>query len=281
MRFLARIEQLSRTVGCLLGHPAWSARRLSRFPDAQQAVSFAAHWPTVHGAPPPAVTAVPENPLHQLFEARHSGRGIHKWAHYFDAYHRHLQKFVGTDVHLVEVGVYSGGSLELWRDYLGPRARITGIDIMQECTAYSGERIAILIGDQADRDFWRRTRESIPPIDVLIDDGGHSAEQQRVTLEETLPFLRPGGVFICEDIHKSGNRFAAYVQALADELNANPEQDSILQTHVLSVHLYPYLAVIERSAAPVPRLHTEKRGTEWAPYSTKRHAIERATQGTT
>ena len=27
-------------------------------------------------------------------------------------------------------------------------------------------------------------------LDVVIDDGGHSVEQQIVTLEETLPYLR-------------------------------------------------------------------------------------------
>lgn len=276
MRFIARMEQLARTVGCLLRHPVWSARRLSRLPDARSALRFAAAWPDTGLQAAAAPLQATDNPLRRLFDARCTGRGVFKWAHYFDAYHRHLQKFVGTEVHLLEVGVYSGGSLELWREYLGPRARITGVDIMRECAAFTGDRIGIVIGDQADRSFWGRLRSTLPPMDVLIDDGGHSYEQQRITLESTLPYLRPGGVYICEDVHNTGNRFAAYVQALVDELNATGEPIAPLQANLLSIHLYPYLVVIERATTPVTRLQAEKRGSEWAPYSTRRSDIERA-----
>jgi hypothetical protein len=281
MRFTARIGQLADVIGCVLRHPLWSARRLSRFPEAWRARRLIHDWPATAWPTAPPSSDASANTLRRLFDARVQGRGMFKWLHYFDAYQRHLQKFVGTHVHLVEVGVYSGGSLELWRDYLGPHARITGIDIMRECERYGGERICILIGDQGDRSFWRHARDTLPPIDVLIDDGGHTAEQQRVTLEETLPYLRPGGVYICEDVHNEGNRFASFVQSMADGLNAAPEVASPLQAQVLSVHLYPFLVVVERAAEPMPRLQAEKRGTEWASYSTRRRDIERATQGTT
>src|SRR5438067_9951054 len=90
------------------------------------------------------------NPLRQFFDARTEGRGIWKWLHYFDIYHRHLQKFVGTDAHIVEIGVYSGGSLDMWHDYFGPRARVTGVDIAPECRSYQDAQTKIAIGDQAD-----------------------------------------------------------------------------------------------------------------------------------
>jgi hypothetical protein len=50
-----------------------------------------------------------------------------------------------------------------------------------------GANTSIHIGDQGDREFWRAFRERVPPVDVLIDDGGHQPEQQIVTLEEMLP----------------------------------------------------------------------------------------------
>ena len=64
-------------------------------------------------------------------------------------------------------------------------------------------KIHVLIGDQADRTFWRRmiAHGTLPPLDIVIDDGGHTPDQQRVTLEELLPHIRPGGVYVCEDIH--------------------------------------------------------------------------------
>lgn len=38
-----------------------------------------------------------------------------KHAHYFDIYHRHLQHFRGKKMHLLEIGVASGGSLQMWK----------------------------------------------------------------------------------------------------------------------------------------------------------------------
>src|SRR3954463_16762134 len=105
---------------------------------------------------------------------------------------------------------------------------------MEACKTYQDEQagIHILIGDQEDREFWRRAREQMPRVDVVIDDGGHTPEQQRVTLEETLPTLKHGGVYICEDVHAVGNRFAAYVQALATQLNEMASEATPFQRDV-------------------------------------------------
>jgi hypothetical protein len=123
----------------------------------------------------------------------------------------------------------------MWRRYFGPKCRVTGIDIEPACKVYEGDGIHIAIGDQADRGFWKRFRADVPYIDVIIDDGGHSPEQQRITLEETVPYLRPGGVYICEDIGGgTGNPFAAYAHALADQLNTRSSYEN--NTHGLSRH---------------------------------------------
>src|SRR5581483_1696341 len=112
-----------------------------------------------------------------------------------------------------------GGSLDMWRSYFGPSCHIYGVDIEPACRAYADERTTIFIGDQADRGLWREIRAAVPELDVLIDDGGHMPDQMLVTLEEMLPHLRRGGVYICEDIHNTFHRFAAYVQGLALALN--------------------------------------------------------------
>src|SRR5215467_15051707 len=54
------------------------------------------------------------NPLLAWFNAHKEGAGIWKWMHYFDIYHRHLHKFAGREVHVLEVGIYAGGSLSMW-----------------------------------------------------------------------------------------------------------------------------------------------------------------------
>ena len=52
-----------------------------------------------------------------------------KYDTYFPAYEALFQKYVGREITIVEVGVFSGGSLFMWREFFGPKARIIGIDL--------------------------------------------------------------------------------------------------------------------------------------------------------
>jgi hypothetical protein len=225
----------------------------------------------------PSVSTVVEepNPLLDYFAAHTDGRGIFKWRHYFGAYHRHLGRFRGRPVNVVEVGVFAGGSLQMWRDYFGDECQVFGVDIVEECRTYEGDGIRVFVGDQGDRSFWRAFREQVPHVDVLIDDGGHLVDQQVVTLEEMLPHMAPGGVYICEDI--VNNEFAAYLMGLQMRMNWATRGDGDgqlnitaagIQRHVASMHLYPFLAVIEKAVQPVDRYSAYRMGTQWQPLPT-------------
>ena len=219
-----------------------------------------------------AASCTSVNPLKVYFDSVTDGKGIWKWVHYFDIYHRHFQKFVGKEVRLLEVGIFSGGSLDMWKAYFGPKCVVYGVDVEEACKAYEDERTKVFIGDQSDRRFWSLVRDQVPSVDILIDDGGHAPEQQVVTLEEMLPHVRPGGVYVCEDIHGKHNRFAAYVYGLTDALNENRQiaeftsAPSAFQESVYSVHNYPFVTVIEKARSPVPEFIALKRGTQWQPF---------------
>jgi hypothetical protein len=220
------------------------------------------------------------NSLRDFFDNRKQGPGIWKWEHYFDIYDRHFRQFRGHDVHVLEIGVYSGGSLDMWRDYFGPKAIIYGVDTEPDCRVYENDRIKIFIGDQADRSFWRGFRQKVPTLDIVIDDGGHRLEQRIVSVEELLPFLRQGGVYLCEDVHGGFNQFASYVHGLGHKLNDFMEGGGSLddndprlfcgctpfQSAVGSIHLYPFVTVLERNAVPVTELRAPKHGTQWQPF---------------
>jgi hypothetical protein len=214
------------------------------------------------------------NPLWEYFQNHKEGHGIFKWEHYFEVYDRHLSKFVGRGPNILEVGIYSGGSLEMWRSYFGENSHIYGVDIEQACKAYESKNISVYIGDQANRNFWKSLKESVQSIDILIDDGGHTVEQQLVTLEEMLPHLRAGGVYVCEDIHGRHNRFAAFAAELVNELNQmNIVPGSVLQSAasqfqsaIHSIHFYPYLLVIEKHDVARTKLLAPRRGTKWQPF---------------
>ena len=220
------------------------------------------------------------NPLRLFFDARKEGPGIWKWRHYFDIYDRHFRRFRDRAVRVLEIGIYSGGSLEMWRDYFGPRSQIYGIDIEPACKAYESDFVKVFIGDQGDRDFWRRFKNEVQAVDIVIDDGGHLPEQQIVTFEEVLPYLRPGGIYLCEDIHGTLNPLAAYVYGSAQNLNAcDRGQENVddnerrvvygtspFQSAIRSIHLYPFVAVVERTETPISELVSTKHGTQWQPF---------------
>jgi hypothetical protein len=257
---------------------------IGRIPLVLRGFARARGWKDsmVEGRPGTSILGDPPNPLRTYFDSVATGKGIWKWLHYFDIYHRHFQKFVGKEVRVVEVGIYSGGSLDMWKAYFGPKCMVYGVDIEEACKAYEDERTRVFIGDQGDRRFWRRFREQVPDIDILIDDGGHLPEQQIVTLEETLPYLRGGGVYLCEDMHGTHNKFASYMHGLATALNDFTVKDSsgstvqdgtegavfpgTVQRSICSIHLYPFVTVVERARRPVDQLVAVKHGTEWQPY---------------
>src|SRR6185369_13635192 len=149
-----------------------------------------------------APAATDANPLSAYFFAN-TGRLMHKWHHYLDIYHRHFRRFRGRSPVVLEIGVYHGGSLQMWREYFGPGTRIVGLDIDPRCAALAEDGIEILIGDQADRAFLAEVRRRHPHVDIVIDDGGHGMQQQIVSFEELYPHLQPEGIYLCEDMHTS------------------------------------------------------------------------------
>ena len=57
-------------------------------------------------------TIVVANPLRAFAEKNTDGRLMDKWVHYFDIYHRHLNRFRGQAITMVEIGVFNGGKLD-------------------------------------------------------------------------------------------------------------------------------------------------------------------------
>jgi len=214
------------------------------------------------------------NDLEQFFAAN-TGRLIHKWHHYFEVYDRHFSRFRGKSPHIVEFGVSQGGSLQMWKHYFGPGTRLDGVDINPECRRFEEPGVRISIGDQADRGFLRSLAKELPPIDILIDDGGHTMEQQIHTFEELFPHVAPHGVYLCEDMHTSYWRkwgggfrrrgsFVEYAKGLIDGLNAWHSEErgrfdvSDFTRSVHSMHFYDSVLVIEKRPMQPPS--HERRG---------------------
>jgi hypothetical protein len=130
-----------------------------------------------------------------------SGEVIHKWLHYLPIYDQLLCSRAGTEIKFLEIGVFKGGSLRLWREYFGEKATIFGIDINPECAKYDGTYGRVRIGSQDNPEFLRSVVEEMGGIDVVLDDGSHISRHQRTSFDTLFPLLADGGLYIIEDMH--------------------------------------------------------------------------------
>ena len=151
-----------------------------------------------------------------------------KWEKYFDIYDEILFNYKNKKITVVEVGVHNCGSLEVWRKFLGSEARIIGIDANPDCKKFESEGYEIFIGDQTDNLFWESFFNKVGRVDILIDDGGHTNEQQIKTIVNCIKNINDGGLIITEDTHTSykkefGNpskySFISFAKKLVDDVN--------------------------------------------------------------
>jgi hypothetical protein len=126
-----------------------------------------------------------------------------KYDSYFLVYEALLKQFVDREVTILEVGVFNGGSLFMWRKYFGPKARIIGVDLNPDAQEWEKHGFEIYIGDQSSDAFWSHLFQKIGKVDVVIDDGGHTNRQQITTSHYAIQNINDGGLLIVEDVHTS------------------------------------------------------------------------------
>jgi hypothetical protein len=188
-------------------------------------------------------------------------RLIHKWKHYFPVYERHFSRFVNRDVVMIEIGCGEGGSLQMWKRYLGPHARIVGVDIRPKCAAFSEDQIDIRIGDQSDTKFLASLVEEFGAPDIVLDDGSHVMSHIKTSFDVLYPKVERNGVYLVEDLHtaywkdfegglKRQGTFIEHCKDLIDELNADHTRNALAPsdftraTH--SMHFYDSIVVFEK-----------------------------------
>lgn len=208
------------------------------------------------------------NPLFAYFVANRGGTPLDKWTHYFPIYDRHLACFRGTPAHVLEIGVYRGGGLDMLRQYFGTDANLVGIDIDPSVVAALAGRHPVEVGDQEDPDFLLRVAARYGPFDVIIDDGGHTMRQQIASVETLFPHLADGGVYLVEDCHTSywaefadssepGRTLVAWIKDRIDDLHAyhhsvEPVLTYPWQTDLLAVHAYDSVIVLDKERRSPP-----------------------------
>jgi hypothetical protein len=144
--------------------------------------------------------------LKELFYA-HNERLLHKWDHYFDIYEKYFSAYKGQKINVLEIGVSHGGSIQLWKKYFGDGLNLFAIDINEDCKKFEEEGVKIFIGSQEDPVFLKNVFSQLPELDIIIDDGGHTMNQQIVSFEILFEKLKQSGTYLIEDTHTSYWRY--------------------------------------------------------------------------
>ncbi|WP_437205726.1 class I SAM-dependent methyltransferase [Planctomicrobium sp. SH664] len=188
-------------------------------------VSIHRHWPVVRALPRPHRTSPtvfaalsqelkaknlwktepqPARPVSELYQLWRETPNGHKWRHYFEIYEDVLRPFRDRPIRFLEIGIYQGASLALWRRFLHPESIIVGIDIDPECRRFEDplQRIYCRIGDQSDAELLMSVVDEFGPFDVIFDDGSHVCSHMIASFNTLfLHGLAESGRYVVEDTH--------------------------------------------------------------------------------
>ncbi len=169
----------------------------------------------------------------------------------------------------------------MWADYF-PHARITGVDIDPMCKMYSGGRIDVKIGSQTDPAFLSQFTD----YDIIIDDGGHTMTQQKVSFDVLFPLLKPGGIYVIEDLHTSyWPEFLDAPVTMMDFLSTLPHavnteaskheraksRPPVEDRQIDEIHFYPSMCFIHKTKdSTVSVLEKDKREIDGFAYKVHR-----------
>ncbi len=144
------------------------------------------------------------NLLYDLAVAHGSDKATHGYTEFYD---REFGSISNEEIRLLEIGIWKGASLKMWADYF-PKGQIVGLDINKK--KMNLPRTTVVQGDQTNRRLLRKIGREHGLFDIIIDDGGHTMHQQQTSLGVLFKFVKPGGVYIIEDLGTSFTHSRTY-----------------------------------------------------------------------
>jgi hypothetical protein len=133
---------------------------------------------------------------------------------YYEGKFKNLQE---KKITLVEIGVRSGSSLCLWKNYFSKKSKIYGIDNLDDKNNHnipvkkewiSGDNVEYIIGDAYSEDTKNKV---VGNIDILIDDGPHTFESHLQLLEKYISKMNKNGIIVIEDISYDYNKLFEFI----------------------------------------------------------------------
>ena len=96
------------------------------------------------------------------------------------------------------MGIYRGGSIALWRKYF-KSATIIALDVSDASCADEFKNLEGVVY-RWENAYDKSVVDSLPELDVAIDDGPHSLESMIFFITEYSRKVAPGGMLVVEDV---------------------------------------------------------------------------------
>mmetsp|Transcript_46103 Transcript_46103/g.76196 ORF Transcript_46103/g.76196 Transcript_46103/m.76196 type:complete len:326 (-) Transcript_46103:138-1115(-) len=149
--------------------------------------------------------------LHEILMQVQSDKAYHHgYTRYYESLFLPLRS---QHIRLVEIGVADGRSMKAWQTYF-THAELFGIDsehdqkqpksLYQRGPNHPATWCSLYRGDQGDTSFLTSfLRDTGGRFNIVIDDGSHLPDHQRISFEHIWPAVVPGGMYIIEDVETS------------------------------------------------------------------------------
>jgi SAM-dependent methyltransferase len=89
-------------------------------------------------------------------------------------------------------------SVRMWLEYF-PKARVHGLDV-SDFSWFNDRRFTFHRCDMDLRGNIAAARAEMPAFDIIIDDASHASHHQQFAFLELFPRLKPGGLYVIEDL---------------------------------------------------------------------------------
>ncbi|MGL5010827.1 MAG: hypothetical protein ACRC6I_13175 [Paracoccaceae bacterium] len=160
----------------------------------------------------PATPAAPAENLTALADRYGSDKGSTKHR-YTELYHMLFHPYRDRPISFLEMGLLIGGpehgesadretkdlpSIRMWLEFF-PKAQINGLDI-SDFSWFTHDRFHFHRCDMDDRANIDAAARTMPDLDIIIDDASHASHHQQNGFLSLWPKLKPGGLYIIEDL---------------------------------------------------------------------------------
>jgi cephalosporin hydroxylase len=171
------------------------------------------------------------------------GRNIaHNYCILYDKYFGELRD---KQLNILEIGIgETAGSAYLWAEaFQHSKIYIADFDHnkINKFTSQVPSNVSLLYVDQSRKDTLDNLGNSLPELDIIIDDGSHVNDHIILTFNSLFPKLKNGGIYVIEDTYQSytvgGNSAINFLKDMVDRINdfLSTKKDDY---GICSIHFY-------------------------------------------